>query len=150
VLASVGSTPYKIVLLLHILSVLVAFAPAFVWPITNVALRSRNEKLGQGVAAQIVRNSMTVHGPALVLTGVFGILLIVLSDEAWEFSQVWISAAFLLWFALLGVVFGGLVPAERKVALGDDAAEKKVSMFGGISHLLLLLMLIVMIWKPGL
>ena len=149
-LASVGSTPYKIVFLLHILSVIVAFAPAFVWPITSVGMRKRNEKISDGTAVQIVRNSMTVHGPALVLAGLFGIVLVILSDETWEFSQLWISGAFVVWFGLVGVVFGGVVPAERKVAQGDEAAEKKVAMFGGISHVLLLLILIDMIWKPGL
>jgi uncharacterized membrane protein len=149
VLASIGSTPYKIVFLLHILSVIVAFAPAFVWPVTNASLRKEGG-VGSRVATQVVRNSMLVHGPALVLTGFFGILLIVLSDEVWEFSQMWVSMAFLVWFALLGVVFGAIIPAERKVAGGDEAAEKKVAMFGGISHVLLLVMLILMIWKPGL
>ncbi len=148
-LASIGSNPYKLVFLLHILAVIVAFAPAFVWPVTNAALRKEGG-VGPRVATQVVRNSMMVHGPALVLAGFFGIVLVLLSDEAWEFSQMWVSLAFLVWFALLGVVFGAIVPAERKVAQGDEAAEKRVAMFGGISHVLLLVMLILMIWKPGL
>ncbi len=149
-LAAIGSTPYKIVFLLHILSVIVAFAPAFVWPIVNVQSRKAGSKVPSPVAALAARNTMTIHGPALVLTGFFGILLIVLSEEVWEFSQMWVSLAFLVWFGLLGVVFGGIFPAEKKVAEGDEAAEGKVAMFGGIAHLLLFVMLILMIWKPGL
>jgi uncharacterized membrane protein len=149
VLASVGSTPYKIVLLLHILSVIVAFAPAFVWPIVNVQTRKTGEKVPSGVAGLVARNTMTIHGPALVLSGLFGIILVVMSDEVWEFSQTWVSLAFLVWFGLLGVVFGGILPSEKKIAGGDETAEKKVAMFGGIAHTLLLVMLILMIWKPG-
>jgi len=80
---------------------------------------------------------------------VFGILMVVLSDEVWEFSDAWISGAFLVWFALLGVLFGLLVPAERKAAAGDAGAARKVSMFGGFIHLLLVVMLYLMIFKPG-
>ena len=38
VTAAIGSTPYKIMLLLHIGSAFVAFAPAFVWPFVSVRL----------------------------------------------------------------------------------------------------------------
>jgi uncharacterized membrane protein len=149
VLASVGSTPYKIVFLLHIFAVIVAFAPAFVWPITNVQTRKTGDKLPSGIAGLVARNTMLIHGPALVLSGLFGLILVVLSDEVWKFSQTWVSLAFLVWFLRLGAVFAGIFPAEKKVAEGDETAEKKVAMFGGIAHTLLLVMLILMIWKPG-
>lgn len=149
-LAVMGSTDfaYRVVFLLHILSAIVAFAPAFTWPVVTAQLRKRGEKLPASVAGQATVNDVLVHGPALIATGVFGILLIVMSD-AWEFSQLWISLAFLIWFGLVGVLFGLLVPAQRKAAAGDADSAKKASMFGGFIHLLLLLMLIVMIWKPG-
>ncbi|HEX7132449.1 MAG TPA: DUF2269 family protein [Iamia sp.] len=149
-LAAIGSTPYKIVLLLHILSAIVAFAPAMVWPIINVQTRKRGVTVPAEVAGQVPVNNVLVHGPALVLTGVLGILMIVMSEDVWEFSQVWISGAFLVFFALLGVLFGLLVPAERKAATGDADAVRKVSMFGGFVHTLLLVMLYLMIFKPGL
>lgn len=148
-LAAIGSTPYKIVFLLHILSAIVAFAPAFVWPIVNVQARKRGGRVPAEVAGQVPVNNVLIHGPALVLTGVFGILMIVMSEDVWEFSQAWISGAFLAFFALLGVLFGLLVPAERKAAAGDEAAVRKVSMFGGFIHLLLVVMLYLMIFKPG-
>jgi uncharacterized membrane protein len=150
VLAAIDSFPYNLVLLLHILSVVVAFAPAFVWPIVNVQSRKAGANLPGTVTALAARNTMIIHGPALVLAGLFGIILVVLSDEVWEFSQVWISAAFLVWFALLGVVFGLIFPTEKKIAGGDTAAEAKLGMFTGFAHLLLLVMLVLMIWKPGL
>jgi uncharacterized membrane protein len=149
VLAAIGSTPYKIVFLLHILSAIVAFAPAFVWPIVNVQTRKRGVKVPAEVAGQVPVNNVLIHGPAMVLTGLLGILMIVMSEEVWEFSQAWISGAFLVFFALLGVLFGLLVPAEKKAAAGDADAVRKVSMFGGFVHLLLVVMLYLMIFKPG-
>lgn len=150
-LAALGSTDalYRVVFLLHVLSAIVAFAPAFVWPILNVQARKRGATVPSDVSQQVAVNNVTVHGPALVLTGVFGILMIVMAD-AWEFSQLWISLSFLVWFALLGLLFGVTVPAQRKAAAGDAAAEKQVAMLTGISHLLLVVMLVFMIWKPGL
>ncbi|QYG93986.1 hypothetical protein HC251_17125 [Iamia sp. SCSIO 61187] len=147
---------HRLFFLLHILTAIVAFAPAFVWPIVNAQTRKRGVKVSADVAGQAAVNNVIVHGPALVLAGVFGLLMVITStesisgDKVFEFSQAWVSIAFLLWFALVGVVFGLLAPSERKAAAGDAAAGKRAAMFGGIVHLLLLLTLIDMIWKPGL
>ena len=141
---------YKLFLLLHILTVIVAFAPGFVWPIVSVNLKKQGKEVGPAIGALAAGNTTKVHGPALVLAGFFGFGLIGMSDKVWEFSQSWISVAMLLWFIMLGVLFGMMLPAEKKAAAGDASADKIISMAGGILHLLLLVMLIVMIWKPGL
>ena len=140
---------YKLFFLLHIVSVIVAFAPAFVWPVVSVNLKKQGKEVGPAIGALAAGNTAKVHGPALVLAGFFGFGLIGMSDKVWEFSQSWISVAMLLWFIMLGVLFGLMLPAEKKAAAGDAAADKIVSMAGGILHLLLLLMLVDMIWKPG-
>lgn len=151
-LADVGSFPYNVVLVLHILAVLVAFAPAFVWPVVRVAMRKQGGgTLPAEVSRHIAPQNMRVHGPALIAAGLFGIIGVLLSGEVYEFSQAWISIAFVLWFLMLGVLFLGAIPAERAAAEAADgqAAVAKINMFGGILHLLLLLMVIVMVWKPG-
>lgn len=144
-----GDALYQVVYLLHILSAIVAFAPVFVWPIVNAQTRKRGATLPADVTGQAAVNNVTVHGPALIATGVFGLLMVVLSDEIYKFSQAWISIAFVLWFALIGVMFGLLTPAQRKAAAGDEGAAKKVPMFGGFVHILLLLILLDMVFKPG-
>lgn len=152
-LADVGSLPYNVMLLLHIVAVIVAFAPAFVWPVIKVRLRKQGTAtMPAEVGRQIAPTDFIVYGPALVAAGLFGILMVLLSGEAWEFSQTWVSTAFVLWFLMLGVLFLGIIPAERKAADPGDTpgADSRVSMFNGMLHLLLVLMLIVMIWKPGL
>jgi hypothetical protein len=55
----------------------------------------------------------------------------------------------LVWFIMLGVIFGMMLPAEKKAAAGDEGAEKIISMAGGIMHLLLAIELYLMIFKPG-
>ncbi len=152
-LAVVGSNNFffKVLFLLHVLSAIVAFAPAFVWPIMRVSLRKAGGSLPSDVGARIPANNVLVYGPALLLTGLFGILMVVASDGTWEFSQTWVSIAFVLWFLMFGVLFLGVVPAERKAARPEETAgaDDRVNMFGGMLHLLLVLMLIVMVWKPG-
>ena len=140
---------YKLLLLLHILAIIVAFAPQFVWPIVSVRLAKENKPVGPTIGALAAGNTAKIHGPALALSGIFGFGLVGMSDKAIEFSQTWVSIAMLLWFAMLGVVYGLMVPAETKAHGGDEAAGKKLGMFNGIIHLLLLLMVIDMIWKPG-
>jgi len=149
-LALVDSFGYRVMFLLHIAAIVVAFAPAFVNPVLSARYRKAGEPMPSTLTKILADDTYKIHGPALVLAGVFGFGMIGMSDKVWKFSQSWVSIAFGLWFVMLGIVFGLLGPAEKKQAAGEADAEKKVAMFGGIMHLLFLLMLIVMIWKPGL
>jgi uncharacterized membrane protein len=149
---AVSETGYRIVYLLHIAAVVVAFAAAFVHPrLGGLAKRLPGDAASQ-LNRTIVDGSVKLHFPALVLAGLFGTAMIPMSEDLYEFSQAWISGAFLVWFAMLAVLFFLLIPAERTLAgsPGDVDAHKKVAMFGGVLHILLLVMLVLMIWKPGL
>ena len=145
------STAYKLVFLLHILTVVVAFAGGWTSPRYGSFAATSDEATRTGISGVTAALTAQMHMPALVLAGFFGIVLIPLSDGWIEFSQMWISLGFLLWFAMLGVMFGLVIPAQRKLVAGETGdPEKKLAMATGITHLLFLLMLIDMIWKPGL
>lgn len=148
VIGAVGSFMYNLFLLLHILAVIVAFAPNFVWPFVTVRLKRENRPVGTTINDLSSGNTAKITGPAMVLAGIFGFGLVGLSDSVWEFSQTWLSIGMLLWFLAIAVLYGLMVPAEKKIAQGDQSAESRLSMAGGMLHLLLLLLLIVMIWKP--
>lgn len=155
IVAAVGSSGYDIVLILHLLFVIVAFAPAFVWPVMNrlaKASSSDPNQTGSSVTEVAVGHLVDpmMHGASLVLAGVFGIGLIGMSDKIFEFSQTWVSLAFLLWFLMLAVFFAVLVPAQRALRAGKAAADSRLAMSYGGMHLLLLLQIIIMVWKPGL
>jgi uncharacterized membrane protein len=149
-IAAIDDFGYRLFFLLHILSIIVAFGPGFVWPVVAARLRKEGQPLGTTLAKIQSGNTTRIQGPALVAAGVFGFAMVGMSDKAWKFSQSWVSIAMVLWFVMLGVLVALLVPAERKAGDGDEAAGPRVAMFSGILHLLLLLMLIDMIWKPGL
>lgn len=145
------STGYKIVLLLHILTVVIAFAGGWTSPRYGAYAAKSDDATRTGISGVTAALTAQMHMPALALAGLFGIVLIPLSDDVFEFSQTWISLAFLLWFAMLGVMFGLVMPAQRKLAAGEVGDPvKRLAMGTGITHLLFLLMLIDMIWKPGL
>lgn len=154
-LAVIGSDDlvYRLFFFVHILAAIVAFAPMFVWPAIRSAARRGGIALGPLEAIAAKQLNM-VHGPALLLAGGAGIVMVLTSastgdGNVFEFSQVWVSIAFLLWFLLLGVVYGLLAPATKKAGEGDEGAERMLPMFTGIVHLLASAILIVMIWKPG-
>lgn len=158
IIGRIGSPGYNIVLILHLLFMVVAFAPAFVWPVLNRLERTRRTAGGAGAADgdDVVTTSAVahvvdpmMHGASLVLTGFFGVILITLSNDVIEFSDTWISIAFVLWFAMLLVFFLGVVPAQRGVRDHQPAADSRLAMTYGALHLLLLLEIIVMVWKPG-
>jgi hypothetical protein len=132
------STGFKISLFLHILTVIVAFAPA----VLAVVPGGRDGALGV-----LDRAGRQVYAPALILAGFFGIMCIVTSDvggvAVFEFSDTFVSLAFVVWIAMNGV-FHALVLAGQK-----QNDEKKVINGQAIMTVLLIVMLYLMIWKPG-
>jgi hypothetical protein len=157
VLAAVGDTAYDTVLVLHILSVVVAFAPAVAHPLTGarVAAAEGDEGLVRFSAA-IAKPARWVYFPALVLSGVFGGALIGMSkpnaeaEVLWQFDQTWIWLGITTWVVLCGIVAGVILPAERRVAAGDLSAQPRVQAAGGLATLLVVVQVALMVFKPGL
>jgi hypothetical protein len=128
------STGFKIFLFLHILTVIVAFAPS----VLAVLPGGRD-----GAVGLLDRAGRQVYAPALILAGFFGIMLIVTSDEVFEFSDTFVSLAFVVWIAMNGVFHALVLVGQRQ----ND--EKKVNNGQAIMTVLLIVMLYLMIWKPG-
>ncbi len=148
ILAQVGSGVYNMLLILHILAVVVAFAPAVVHPLVGRRLVGDEGALRRfsGAASN---NTRAVHLPALVAVGVLGIGLVGVSDGAYEFSDAWIAISLLLWLVIGGVISALVLPGERGVAEGEPGAASKVQLGGGIATVLLLVVLILMVVKPA-
>lgn len=144
------SAGYKVLLLLHILAVIVAFGPAFAVPVLNTRARKAGGGAPEVLASLVSGNTLKIYGPATLLAGIFGCGLVGMSEKIWTFSQAWVSVALLLWIFVLALQFGLLAPAEKRAAGGDEGAARLQSMFTGIQHLLLVALIGVMIFKPGL
>jgi uncharacterized membrane protein len=170
-LARVGDTPYKLVLLLHILTAIVGFGAVF---LNGLYWRAAERRKGvEGLAiAEINYDVSQMAGYFIYAVPVLGILLVLMSDKFYEFSQAWISLSFVLYIVMLGLMHGVLRPNVKKIqalmrevaAMGPTAAGagrpaqvdeierlgRTAGLTGTILNLILVVILYVMIWKPGL
>lgn len=154
--AALPDSIYRIMFLLHIVAVVAAFAPMVVNPVLAARSKADGDEALSRVSRYMALNGRQIHLPALILVGLFGLGMVFSStpdgadDALFGFDQAWVSLALLVWIAICGVVSGVLLPAERKLADGDLAQEKKVAVGGQVVTVLFLVMLYLMIWKPGL
>jgi uncharacterized membrane protein len=149
IIAAVRDDAYNVVLVLHILAVLAAFAPAFVHPLLGTQLEREGGAALRVPMRFMHRNEQRVYAPALVLVGVLGLALSGMSDGEYGFGDTWIWLSALLWVALNGVLHAVLLPAEKAVAAGDDSAASRVQLGGAIMSVLGLIVVVLMIFKPG-
>ena len=150
ILAAYRDTGYNIILLVHIVAVVVAFAPAAINPLLERHfVRNGGDAALQTWAGFARDYTKKLSLGSIVLLLVTGVLMILLSDEVIEFSDVWISLSFLVWFAIAGVVSALILKGERLVASGDMKGRELLAKGGPIATLLFLVMLYLMIFKPG-
>lgn len=140
-LAAIDDTPYNIVYLLHLISVILGTGAAFALPVLTVKARQA------GAPDDFVGDAMgTIMAPSLLAAGVFGGALVGMSDDVYDFSQTWLAIAGAVW--LVSVVAAALAYPPSFVNLPDMSDKKP--MLTGLLHLSLAVMLLLMTWKWGL
>lgn len=148
--AAVNDSLDKLLLAGHMLSFVVAFAPAVINPVLVAKAKGDGDPAALGrLAGHLASNGRQIHFPALICLGGFGIAMVLTSDDQFGFGDTWVSLAFLVWLAICGVISALVLPGERKMAAGDMAAETTVERAGQLVTVLTLVMLYLMIWKPG-
>jgi uncharacterized membrane protein len=148
VIAAVRDDAYNIVLLLHILTVIVGFAPAFVHPFIDAGLQD-DPDARTAFLRRAATNGHRIYLPAVTVSGLLGIVLILMSDDVISFADAWVSASFLVWIIIMGLVAGMILPGEKAAGQGDFSKERMVTIGGQVATLLLVVMLYLMIFKPG-
>lgn len=146
VLAAVTDGSYQLLLILHILTALVAFAPAFVRPVLIAHAKSSGDRSSLRALAG---SSRRVYSPALILTGVFGFGLSGMSDDVHELSETWLILAIVIWIGMNGVLHAVERPAEVAFADGDDSAEGRLTVGSTAIAVMLVVMVWLMIVQPG-
>ena len=147
--AVIGDTTYNVVLLLHILAAFIAFAPAFAHPLIANQVAHSDPAERSRVTGYLVANGRRVYSPALIVTGLLGFALQGLSDGVWEFSQSWMLLSVLIWIAMNGILHAVILPTERAMADGDHSTAGRLNVAGPVFTGLLVALLYLMIWKPG-
>jgi hypothetical protein len=172
VLATTNSGLYKLVLVLHILCAIVGFVAVYLNGVYGAEMKKRR---GADSLAIYEANWRVTNIGQYVILGVliFGLALVGLSDSAWKFSQTWVWLAVTLFVIGLGVSHGILLPAMKRmgvlmremVAAGPppagapagpppqavemEALGKRLGVAGGFLNVLIVVILIIMVWKPG-
>jgi len=145
-LAEIGSTSYKITLAFHILAVIIAFAPAWLTPLLLRVAGVGDAKVSDALGLAVLRLSL----PFVAIAGILGFGLAGMSEKVYKMSQAWLSIAIILWLVQMAVLFFVARPAFKALSAGDASARGRVMAATGVTHLILLVMIYLMIWKPGL
>ncbi len=145
VLAALNSTGYKIVLMIHVLAVIVGFAPLWLAPVLVRLTAAGDKAAADGLEVSILRFSL----PGIGIAGILGFALAGMSDKVYKMSQAWLSISAVLWVVLLALLFTVARPAIKAFRDGDAAARSRIMIATGISHIILVVTLYLMIFKPG-
>ena len=168
------SATYKVVLVLHLLSVIIGFGTVFLAGVYGAKAKARRGREGMAIAEAAYDVNANWAEWFIYAVPVTGIILILISDDVWKFSQSWISFSLLIYIVALGIVHGAHLPNIRKMnALMAElvagpppgetggpggpppqAAEleqrgKRAGMLGGILNLLVVAAVVLMVFKPG-
>ena len=100
-----------------------------------------------GASQAVARLHLRLALPAMTLVWVLGMGMVGLSDDIWELSQTWILLSLIGWVVLMLVSWFLIRPALTDTT---DAARGRMASGIGVTHLLLVVILYLMIFKPGL
>jgi hypothetical protein len=173
-LAAVNSGLFKLVLVLHLLSVVIGFGG-----ITLIGFVGASSQQYPGPAGQAVFDTSQRLGKVaeyfIYAVPVFGIALLFISttggNHVYWWDQAWVSISLLIYIATLGFVHALHLPNLRR--MGELMAEmnagpppsaggpppqvaelqargQRAGVYGGITNLAWVVVLILMVWKPGL
>jgi uncharacterized membrane protein len=155
-----GTNLYDLVKVLHILAAIIGFGGMFIAGFYGAESARRSGREGLAVAETTLKVTSLAPTMAVYTVPILGILLIFISDDAWKFSDAWISLSFLLYIAILVIAIAVHVPNIRKmIALrggGEgvqtsevEARARTAAILGGVLNLLWVAILFLMVFKPG-
>ncbi len=156
----VDTNLYNLVLVLHILAVIIGFGGTFIAGFYGREAGARSGREGLAVAETTMKVTSLAPTMAVYSVPVLGILLILLSDDVWKFSDAWISLSFLLYIVILVLAIAVQVPNIRKmIALRTGAEGVRTSevearartsaLVGAVLNVLWVVILFLMVFKPG-
>jgi len=172
VLATYDSGLYKFFLILHIFCAIVGFGAVFLNGIYGQQMKARLQSGRAAEAIGIYEANMTVTKIGeyfIYAVFVFGFVVLGLSDSLWKFSQTWVWLSVVIYVLALGLSHGVMIPTAKRMGVlmhemadgpppvggpPPQAAEmeqlgKKMGVVGPILNLALIVILFLMVWKPG-
>jgi uncharacterized membrane protein len=126
---------YRILYLVHVLSAIIAFGPLFLYP--------RLQRAGD--AGDVARLHMRLVFPALVVLWIAGMGMAGVGEISLA-GTPFVTATILLWLIALVVSWFMIRPALKD---SSDDTRRIMTAGIGITHLILVVSLYLMIFKPG-
>ncbi len=171
----IDSTIYNLVLVLHLVAVVYGFGTVALNAVRGADAKKRPGPGGLAIG-ESMHNVNMVAEKIIYVVPVLGFALVGLSDGVWEFSQTWVWLSLVLYMVGIAVSHGVLIPAEKRmnelatelVAAGtpptgaaaggpppqvaemEQIEKKKLAPAGGFLNLLVVVIIGLMIFKPGL
>jgi hypothetical protein len=159
---------YKTLLVLHILTAIVGLGAVMLNGLYAAQAQKWQGPPGRAVSEANFAVS-NIGEKFIYLIPVFGILLVLSSDKAWEFGDAWIWMALALFAIAMAISHTVLIPGHRQIntllaemeqgpppAGGPppqvaqiQALGKKQAAAGMTLNLFVVAFLVLMIWKPG-
>ena len=172
VLAVVGSGVYKTFLYLHILSAIVGFGAVVLNGVYAAEVRKRPGREGQAIFE--ANSFIALHIAEYVIYGVFvfGFITALIGKPAVKFSQAWLSTSMVLYLVGIAITHAVMIPSTKRMgvllnelnagpppgagATGPppqvaevQAVGKRLALGGMVLNLLLVVILFLMVVKPG-
>ena len=158
------SGPYKFFLVLHLLAVIVGIGNTMLNGVYGAKAKAAGPNGGHIAKANF---EVTMVAEKIIYTiPIFGIILVAISPhDIWGFDQFWIWGSLVLYVIALGIAHGVMVPSSKQMlALGQKMASgqggpaevsqmemlgKRLAAGGMTLNLLVVVLVALMVWKPG-
>ena len=142
---------YKVVLVLHLMTAIVGFGGVMVAGYFGAMAAARKGSDGAAIG-EVVEKGYKFAEWFMYAVPVLGILLVLISEDVFKFSQAWISLSFLLYIAAIGAVprrppayrppdqrhpQGDARAGPRRPPPSSTAGGKKAGMVGGMLNLMM-------------
>jgi len=168
-LAAYGSDAYNIVKVLHILCAIVGFGAVTLNGLYGAQAKARGGAEAAAIGQAVYRVS-TVGEYFIYAVFVLGIALVAMGNNLFDFGQTWLWLSMALYVTGLGLSHGVLRPRVRRMnallvelagspgsggtgpppqAVELDALAKQVAATEMVLNLLLVVILVFMVFKPG-
>ena len=147
-----GGAGYKILLALHLLSVVVGFGPWFLnglLPARALGRDAGEAKSISGANLQVSTVSQFAIYGALIFGGA---ALGAAHKHTIDFGDTFVWLSLIIWVVIVGVLHGLVLPAQRELAegTGDRATlTQRQSLGVAAINLLVIVAIVLMVWEPG-
>jgi uncharacterized membrane protein len=155
---------YKLFVVLHLLSVVVGLGGVMLNGVYGSIAAKR--KGPEGLAVSEANYSVSMLAEKFIYAiPIFGILAVLTSDEVWAFDQTWIWLSIVLYVVALGIAHAVLIPGHRRInelsaalnagrggpaeASALEATARTMAPAGAVTNVLVVVLIALMVWKPG-